>query len=135
MSLIKRCGLEVAMIFALAMLCIFAGVACNSPTSATSAVKATAPVPTGAQQPSSAFLDQWKDFVKLREQIQEIQKKNELQSKIDQLNGMATRLQSLVPQGFRWDEPSLSFVPVIPSVNPTPPPAPTSTPAPAPAKK
>lgn len=124
----KRISFEFLLLFVMIAVLVLAGaIGCNN---AAPKLKSTAPAPAGFQQPPQPFLDQWADFVKLRAEIQDIQKKNGLQEKIDQLNGMATRLQSQVPQGFKWDEPSLTFAPVI-----SPPPVPVPGPPPAPPAK
>jgi hypothetical protein len=85
-------------------------------------------LPAGNQAPSKAFLEQWDDFVKLRDEIKDIQKRDGIQEKVDQLNGMGTRLQSQIPTGFSWDEDTKSFKPIVPPTV-TPPPTPPVAPA------
>lgn len=94
-------------------------------------VMAVPALPQGHQAPSKAFLEQWQDFATVREEIKQLQKKDHIQDKLDQLNGMGTRLQSQIPQGFTWDEDTLSFKPIL---SPAAPPAATLPPV-APAKK
>jgi hypothetical protein len=104
---------------------VVAIIGCNQ----TPPLKAVKVAPAENKIAPKEFVEQWQEFKALRDEVAAIQKKENLTAKVDQLNGMATRLQGQVPQGYTWDEETLSFKPQIPAL---PPP----TPAPAvPAKK
>jgi len=101
-------------------------VGCNQ----TPPLKAAKIAPAENKIAPKEFVEQWQEFKALRDEVAAIQKKENLTAKVDQLNGMATRLQGQVPQGYTWDEETLSFKPQIPALPLAPAPAPV-----APAKK
>jgi hypothetical protein len=106
---------------------VVAIIGCNQ----TPPLKAVKVAPAENRIAPKEFVEQWQEFKALRDEVAAIQKKENLTAKVDQLNGMATRLQGQVPQGYTWEEETLSFKPQIPAL---PLAVPTPTPA-APAKK
>ena len=105
-------------VVALAMLLAVALVGgCEHKTTASTTPPA---IPAGNKTPPKQFLEDWRDFAALRDEIKALETKDGLRGKYDQLNGMATRLQGQVPDGYVWDEDTLSFKPK--PVTPLPPP-------------
>lgn len=92
-------------------------------------------VPAGNLPAPKSFRDDWADFVALRSEIIEIQKRENLTSKLDQLNGMAARLQTQIPKGYEVDESTISFRPIVTPVGPAKEEEPVTKPVAPPVKK
>jgi len=95
-------------------------------TARSSTVQALPAVPPGNKIPPRQFLDDYREFVALRDQIREVTKNDHIQEMTDRLNSMVSRLQGQIPPGYSWDEQSESFKPQLP---PAAPPAPTPEPS------
>jgi len=81
-------------------------------------------VPAGNIAPTQDFLNDYREYQALQKELNALFADKGIKRKQDELTGMTTRLNRAIPQGYVWDETTMSFKPIPPAI-----------PAPTPQKK
>ncbi len=78
-------------------------------------------VPSGNIAPTQDFLNDYREYQTLQKELNALFAEKGIKRKQDELTGMVTRLNRAIPQGYSWDETTMSFKP-----NPAPVPIPAA---------
>src|SRR6266550_5307709 len=78
-------------------------------------------VPPGNIAPTQDFLNDYREYQALQKELNALFAEKGIKRKQDELIGMTTRLNRAIPQGYVWDETTMSFKPIPPAI-----PAPTN---------
>jgi hypothetical protein len=134
---------KVPLVFRIALLaCIMTilvmGIYLSRNSSPSRAVNASPvmPMPPGNIAPPQDFLNDYHEYQALLKELNALMTDKSIKRKQDEMTGIVTRLNRSIPQGYVWDESTMSFKPTTPPA-PTLPAAVAAPPAPvaAPPKK
>lgn len=80
----------------------------------------SAPLPPGNIAPPPEFLNDYREYQQLQKEVVALLADKKIVRKQHELSGMIADLNRRIPQGYGWDEATMSFKPVQAPASPPP---------------